>query len=79
MLRHNPISGQSESFNRSGTKVGGMCTIILYFALSAYLFYLGRRMYNGQDDNITTLVKANDLKDGNDEIKIANSHILPSL
>ena len=62
-----------------GSKVGGFFTILLYASLLSYFSYLVQRMYNGFDDNIKTQLSANDLVDGNNQIKIANSSLLPSM
>ena len=61
------------------SKLGGFATILFFISLIAYFTYLVERMYNGQDDNIVTLTKANDLRGSNKEIDIDNSNLLPSM
>ena len=48
-----------------GSKIGGLFSIMLGISLTMYFTYLSRRMYRGVDDNIQSLVKSNDLDDGN--------------
>lgn len=71
MSRWNSKDQKNVSFDQMGSKIGGIFTLILYISLMCYFSYLTTRMYDGLDDNIQSLTRANDLKNGHDEIEIS--------
>ena len=79
MVNKKHHSGEKETYGSKASKVGGVFTLLLYSLLTLYFFYLTQRMYNGYDDNINMLIRANELEDGDQEIDIGKSRLLPSL
>ena len=79
MKKWNPETQSYELSETFGSRVGGLFTISVRFLLTSYFLYLFQRMYNGDDDDMNFLTMGNDLTDGDDEIKIGESHLLANL
>ena len=78
--RDRSSSGEKETHEVLGSYFGGVTTLLCYAALSIYLYLLASKMYQGENDNITTVVLTNPLDDeSNSRLNINKMKFLPYL